>query len=182
MVHSSWLKAHGSCLKARGSGLMAKKQLALGPPGPGPQRQIFSAISHEPWATSLEAWAMSFEPWTINHPLTKKINRKNHGKKLRWESVRWLVIGITLSENRKMVRFCEKSIHVFWSKLKSYSRFWRNSAGKINVRRFLVFDFSWFQDFITSNYHDFKNSKFQKFKKWVPTCSDFSKFLMLILP
>ena len=43
-----------------------------------------------------------------------------------------------------MVRFYGKTIHVFWSKLNSYPSSSRNSAGKINVRRFLVFDFSSF--------------------------------------
>ena len=57
MDHGSWLKAHDSCLKARGSWLMAKKNLALGSPGLGPNAKFFSATSH-----SLEPGALRHEP------------------------------------------------------------------------------------------------------------------------
>ena len=67
MVHASWLKAHGSCLEARGPRLMAKKNLALGPPGPGP-----SANFSWPWAMSLEAWAMKINNRWINELCNSK--------------------------------------------------------------------------------------------------------------
>ena len=65
--------------------------------------------------------------------------------KMGWESVRWLVIGITLPKIREIDKI---SFHVFWSKPNSYSRFWRNSAGKMNLKKFLVFDFSSFHHVI----------------------------------
>ena len=75
-----------------------------------------------------------------------------------------------------MVRFTTFSFHVFWSKLNSYSRFCNNSGGKIDVRRFLVFDFSSF-----SRIHHFllskiQISKFQKFKDWKAKPLRFPKF------
>ena len=83
------------------------------------------------------------------------------------------VLGISLLEN---VGFTKFQFHVFWSIWNSYPSFWRNSYGKINVRRFLISDFLCFQDFIISNYQksgilNFKNSKsghlrFPKFRNF----------------
>ena len=47
MAQDSWLMLKGSWLKAQGSRLMAKKNLALGPPGPGPSTKFFLAMSHD---------------------------------------------------------------------------------------------------------------------------------------
>ena len=55
--------AHGSCLKARGS----RPRLALDAPSPRPRRQIFFALSHEPWGMSHGPWAISHEPLTMNY-------------------------------------------------------------------------------------------------------------------
>ena len=77
-----------------------------------------------------------------------------------WEAVRWLVIEITLPENRKSGAFYHKLDSCFWSKWNSYPSFWRNSAGKINPKRFLVFDFSSFHHIII-----FWNQKIKKTKK-----------------
>ena len=46
----------------------------------------------------------------------------------------------------KNLHFFEKTFHVFWSKLNSYLSFARNSAGKIDPKRFLVLDFSCFHE------------------------------------
>ena len=55
MTHGSRLMAHASRPVAQGSWLMVKKNLALGPRGPGPSANFFLAVSHEPCATRLEA-------------------------------------------------------------------------------------------------------------------------------
>ena len=76
-----------------------------------------------------------------------------------------------------LFEFLKFWIPVFWSKWNSYPSFCNNSAGKINGRRFLVFDFSSFHNIIKkSGILNFKNSKsgrlrFPKFRNsWV---SDF---------
>jgi hypothetical protein len=116
----------------------------------------------EPWNLEiLESWRNlgTLETWKLRNFEIKKtrneetITFSNTGRKIigkmgnrmqGGESVRWLVIEITSPENRKMIRFCPKLIHVFWSKLNLYPSFCRNSAGNINPKRFLVFDFSSF--------------------------------------
>ena len=47
MIDYEWLMVHASMLVAQGSCLMAKKNLALGPPGPGPSAKFFLAMSLE---------------------------------------------------------------------------------------------------------------------------------------
>ena len=50
MAHGSRLKVHSSRLVAQGSGLMAKKDLAVAAPGPGPNANFVLAMSLEPRA------------------------------------------------------------------------------------------------------------------------------------
>ena len=78
-----------------------------------------------------------------------------------WESVRWLVIGITLLKNREIGKI---SFHVLWSKLNSYPSFWRNSAGKLMSGDSSSSTFHEFQEFIIFNYQDFKSSNLRIFK------------------
>ena len=54
MVHGSKLMAHASRLVVKGSWLMAKKDLAVGPPGPGPSAKFFS-INQVPKFQNFEA-------------------------------------------------------------------------------------------------------------------------------
>ena len=68
------------------------------------------------------------------------------------------------------------SFHAFWSKLNSYPSFCRFYWWKINVRAFLVFNFSSF-----SSFHDFQLANIQeelwisKIQKWAPKVSEISK-------
>ena len=52
MAQGSWLMPRGSWLKAHGS--WARKNLALGPPGPGPSAKLFLAMGHVPPALKQE--------------------------------------------------------------------------------------------------------------------------------
>ena len=69
MVNGSWLMAQSSWLRPQGVWLIAKKNLALGPPGPGPSAKFFLAMSLEPRALRWrhEPRALSYEPWAMNH-------------------------------------------------------------------------------------------------------------------
>ena len=69
MAHGSRLMTLASRLVAQSWWLMAKKNLALGPPGPGPSAKFFGAMSN----TSLEDWAMSHDPLTMNNWLLHEL-------------------------------------------------------------------------------------------------------------
>ena len=82
-----------------------------------------------------------------------------------------------LAQKYKNGSCLHKTDSCFWSKLNSYSRFCNNSGGKMNPRKFLVFDFSSFSRIHHFNYQKSRNSEFQKLKKWTHKVSRISKIL-----
>ena len=78
-----------------------------------------------------------------------------------WESARWLVIGITLPENRHMVRFCSKSIHIFDRNAIHIQAFVHFINGKLMSGHSSSSTFHDFQEVILSNYQKSRNSEFQ---------------------
>ena len=105
----------------------------------------------------LEPRALRHEPWALSIGCRNRMQG--------WESVCWLVIGIPLRENRKVGSIYHIFVSCFWSKWNSYPSCWRNSAGKMKPRKFLVFDFSSFpriHHFYLSKIQEFNISEIQK--------------------
>ena len=74
MDNGSWLMAHASKLMPQSSWLVANdRKIGARAQGLGTQRQIFLALSHQPWGMSHEPWAKSPEPLTINNRLINKV-------------------------------------------------------------------------------------------------------------
>ena len=81
-----------------------------------------------------------------------------------WESVRWLVIGITLPENTKWFVFTKKRFMLFDRHEIHIQTFQEIPSVKLMSGNFSSSTFHLFQEFIISNYQNFKISKFQKSK------------------
>ena len=67
---------------------------------------------------------------------------------------------------RNLFVFAQNRCMFFWSKLNSYPSFSRNSAGEMNLKKFLVFDFSSFHHIIIlQNQKNQKKTKVHKNNK-----------------
>ena len=73
MLDGSRLMAHAPRFVAQGPWLMAKKNLALGLPGPSPSADFFLAMCLEPQALRHEPRAVNYGPLTINNRLIDEL-------------------------------------------------------------------------------------------------------------